>query len=256
MASMSLRPASRCGGIGSTLSIAGNSGEYGSILFGGSFSGDPGADFFLGYPEATGKGVSTGGSWHQFSWTYAGYFQDDWRVTPTLTLNLGLRYEAHTPWVELNNRQDNMNLQTGEVEYAGVDGNSRSLYNSVYGQNAFQPRIGFAWSPEYFKARWSFAEHTPSLPTWKGPVPTCAFHEIPLSPQRKLLLVYNSPTYTTQQGPGGSCPGRSIRGSCHVCLGQDRSACNGPAVEPYSTRRNHLIDIDSRLVTSVSMVRT
>ena len=34
----------------------GNSGGFGSILFAGGFSGDPGADFFLGYPEATGKG--------------------------------------------------------------------------------------------------------------------------------------------------------------------------------------------------------
>ncbi len=56
---------------------------------------------------------------------FGGYGQDDWRITPTLTLNLGLRYEAHTPWVELNNRQDNLNLVTGAIEYAGVDGNSR-----------------------------------------------------------------------------------------------------------------------------------
>ena len=53
----------------------GNTGQYGSILFGPSnvgnvdFVGDPGADFFLGYPEARGIGVSVGFVWHQFSWT-------------------------------------------------------------------------------------------------------------------------------------------------------------------------------------------
>ncbi len=184
----------------------GNSGAYGSILFGGSFSGDPGADFFLGYPEATGKGVSTGGSWHQFSWTYAGYFQDDWRVTPTLTLNLGLRYEAHTPWVELNNRQDNMNLQTGEVEYAGVDGNSRSLYNSVYGQNAFQPRIGFAWSPEYFKSRVVVRGAYTISSYLEGTGTNLRLPRNPPFTPAEVTAVYNSPTYTTQQGPGGASP--------------------------------------------------
>jgi hypothetical protein len=57
---------------------SGNSGEYGSILFGGAFTGDPASDFFTGYPGATGKGVSTGGTWHQFSTRFAGYGQDDW----------------------------------------------------------------------------------------------------------------------------------------------------------------------------------
>ena len=64
-----------------------------------------------------------------------------------MTLNLGLRYEAHTPWVELNNRQSNLDLITGALELAGQNGNSRALYNSVYGLPDFQPRFGFAWSP-------------------------------------------------------------------------------------------------------------
>ncbi len=39
----------------------------------------------------------------------------------------------------------NINMQTKQIEYAGVDGNSRALYNSVWTQ--FQPRIGFAYQP-------------------------------------------------------------------------------------------------------------
>jgi hypothetical protein len=192
---------------------SGNSGEYGSILFGGSFSGDAGADFFLGYPVATGKGVSSGGTWHQFSWTYGGYFQDDWRITPSLTLNLGMRYEAHTPWVELNNRQDNLDLVTGQVLYAGQNGNSRSLYNSVYGQNAFQPRLGFAWSPERFNSRMvvrgaytisSYLEGTgtnlrlPTNPPFQAP---------------EVTAQYSTPTWKTEQGPGGAVAGDPFAGA-------------------------------------------
>jgi hypothetical protein len=191
----------------------GNSGAYGSILFGGGFSGDPGADFFLGYPEATGKGVSSGGIWHQFSWTFAGYGQDDWRITPTLTLNLGLRYEAHTPWVELNNRQDNVNLVTGAIEYAGVNGNSRSLYNSVYGIQAFQPRFGFAWSPAFLQGKTVFRGAYTISSYLEGTGTNLRLPTNPPFTPTEVSAVYNTPSYTTQQGPGGSVPGDPFAGA-------------------------------------------
>ena len=185
---------------------SGNSGEFGCILFGGGFSGDPASDFFTGWPVATGKGVSTGGTWHQLAWRFGGYGMDDWRITPTLTLNLGLRYEATTPWVELNNRQDNLNLVTGAIEYAGVNGASRSLYNSVYGQPAFQPRVGFAWSPAWLHDKTvlrgaytisSFLEGTgTNLRLARNP---------PFTPT-EVTARYDSPTVQTQSGPGGAVP--------------------------------------------------
>lgn len=132
---------------------SGNNGEYGSIIFDGGFSGNAGSDFFLGYPSATGQGIPPSNRWHQRNWTFAGYAQDDWRVTANLTLNLGLRYEAHTPWWELNNRQSNFGLISGQLELAGVNGNSRALYNGTYGLPDFQPRIGFAWSPARYDGR-------------------------------------------------------------------------------------------------------
>lgn len=192
---------------------SGNSGEYGSILFGGSFSGDPGADFFLGYPEATGKGVSSGGVWHQFSWTFAGYAQDDWRVSPSLTLNLGLRYEAHTPWVELNNRQDNLDLVTGQIEYAGVDGNSRSLYNTVYGEPAFQPRFGFAYSPERLGGRAVIRGAYTISSYLEGTGTNLRLPRNPPFTPTEVTATYSSPTYMTQEGPGGSVPGDPFAGA-------------------------------------------
>jgi hypothetical protein len=109
-------------------------------------TGSGGADFFLGLPTAFGRGLSSG-SWTQTSNVFGVFGQDTWRVSDHLTLTLGLRYEFHTPWVEENNQQDNYNIQTGQVMYAGVDGNSRSLYRGSYGAKDLQPRIGFAYTP-------------------------------------------------------------------------------------------------------------
>lgn len=140
-----------------TAFYSGNSGSLGAIVFGPNFTasaptnpaqntGEGMADFYLGLPTAFGRGL-TGGSWEQTSNIIAGYAQDTWRLSDRLTVNFGLRYEAHTPWVEANNQQVNYNIQTGNIDYAGKDGASRALYNGVYGAKAFQPRLGFAWTP-------------------------------------------------------------------------------------------------------------
>ncbi len=145
---------------------SGNAGELGAMLYGngpgGNYSGngaggDPAADWALGLPEDAGRGTSSGG-WHQRDWLYAGFAQDDWRITDTLTLNLGLRYEARTPWTEINNRQVGVNILTGALEFpgntpvpagaVGTNGFSNGLYKATYGLPDFQPRIGFAWSPQ------------------------------------------------------------------------------------------------------------
>src|SRR5215469_16301469 len=135
---------------------AGNNGELGFMNFDGRFTasapgasgtGDGGADFFLGLNNAYGRGVSTGKTWEQTSNVIGIYAQDTWRVTDRLTLNLGLRYDVHTPWVETHDQQANYNIATGNVDLAGKNGASRALYRGFYGGRAFQPRIGFAWTP-------------------------------------------------------------------------------------------------------------
>jgi hypothetical protein len=151
---------------GITIFYSGNSGQLGGMVFGPNFTAsaptNPGkntgegmADFFLGLPTAFGRGLSSGG-WEQTSSVISGYGQDTWRVSDRLTLTLGLRYEAHTPWVETKNQQDNYNIQTGQIEFAAQNGNSRSLYNGVYGGKAFQPRLGFAWTPSRFSGHTVF----------------------------------------------------------------------------------------------------
>jgi Carboxypeptidase regulatory-like domain len=134
---------------------AGNNGQLGFLDFNGQFTssgisgsgGDGGADFVLGLNDSYGRGVSTGKTWQQSSNVFGFYAQDTWRFTDRLTLNLGLRYDAHSPWVEANNQQANYNIATGNIDLAGQNGASRGLYDGTWGGKDFQPRIGFAWTP-------------------------------------------------------------------------------------------------------------
>jgi hypothetical protein len=72
------------------------------------------------------------------------YFaQDDWKLTNRLTANIGARWTLHFPSVEKNNQGAVFNLQTQQLDYLGVDGNSRSARQLHYTNVA--PRIGLAY---------------------------------------------------------------------------------------------------------------
>ena len=68
------------------------------------------------------------------------YAQDDWRVTRTLTLNLGLRYDYNTVWSEQNGHIQNFDFATQSFLPAGAP-----AYNAP--THDFAPRVGFAWDP-------------------------------------------------------------------------------------------------------------
>jgi hypothetical protein len=121
-----------------------NNGESGSFGFGSTYSGSPETDFLLGLPTSVGVG-SAGADWGQRNNVFAGFVQDDWKLANRLTVNLGLRYETHTPFVEAHNREVNWDPQTGNLELPGQNGNSNALYNSYNGYGNYQPRIGFAY---------------------------------------------------------------------------------------------------------------
>jgi hypothetical protein len=133
---------------------AGNNGRTGLMAFNGQYTSGSGsngladADFFLGAPYRVARGVNTG-TWGHRKNIVGAYFQDDWRATDTLTLNLGVRWEYHTPLYEVNDRQSNFEPFTGKLLMAGQDGNSRALYNGYW--KDFQPRIGFAWTPGFLE---------------------------------------------------------------------------------------------------------
>jgi hypothetical protein len=73
-------------------------------------------------------------------WLYAGYAQDDWRITPRVTLNLGFRYELQGVPKEAKNLFGNFEPSVG---FEQVGKNISSIYNGDH--KNFSPRLGVAW---------------------------------------------------------------------------------------------------------------
>ncbi len=127
--------------------VVGNNGIYsftgaataqyinGSLTANPAAQGNAFADLLLGYPLSA--NASTGTSVGAFRETQvAGYLQDDWRVSPNLTVNLGIRYDFDNPPIDKNGHSALFNVPEGKP----VPG----TWNTNYGD--WGPRVGFAYS--------------------------------------------------------------------------------------------------------------
>jgi hypothetical protein len=133
-----------------------SSGGPGEFKFDGNFTanvvnnaaakntGVPWASFVLGLPTTVVRDlVNTFPDVRRYMSGF--YVQDDVRVRKNLTINIGLRYELFTLACEHFNRQTNLNLSTGLLDFA-QDADCaphQNLFNK-----GFAPRVGFAWSPD------------------------------------------------------------------------------------------------------------
>jgi outer membrane receptor protein involved in Fe transport len=84
---------------------------------------------------------------------YGGFVQDDWKVRPNLTLNIGLRYEYFAPLHEANGTLSNLTFGPNGLIDSVVKPTS-NLYHTD--RNNFAPRFGFAWSPAWFAGKGVF----------------------------------------------------------------------------------------------------
>jgi len=122
-------------------------GTFGNFtgLSSASVPGNTEADFLLGIPglaihDQTYDGSVTGRRWK----IYRPFVEDNWRVTPSLTLNLGLAWDMTTPTTEEHNRLANYIPATGDLLIAGQNGVSNSAGVQM-DLTALEPRVGAAW---------------------------------------------------------------------------------------------------------------
>jgi hypothetical protein len=124
----------------------------GSIAFDGSItnhgaSGNANtgiADFLLGKIKTTNYEQAQPPTGRR-NYNFGVFAQDDWKVTPKLTLNLGIRYEYESPLTIATNIYSRFNPSTGQLLAAGLNGVSRSL-NISTPKGDVSPRIGLAYA--------------------------------------------------------------------------------------------------------------
>ena len=118
-------------------------------------TGDSAADILLGQAglgihDQTFRGATTGRRWK----LYRPYVQDDWRVSHSLTLNLGFAWAFTTPITEAQNRQANFDFASGKLYVAGNSPLTAACSLCIASgpdvgiqldKTAIEPRFGFAW---------------------------------------------------------------------------------------------------------------
>lgn len=153
---------------GNLFGSAGFSARFTSLGPGGipvAGQGHPYADYLLGIPTSVARAFAPQPI-NRFRWQTDFFVLDDFKVTPKLTLNLGVRYQLRAPWQEKSERLAMFDVDTGQIivpdgalnkvsplfpkAYVGVAGaNSVGLPSTLMkaDTNNFAPRLGVAWRP-------------------------------------------------------------------------------------------------------------
>ena len=140
----------------------------GRPTFLGRFTQEPFADFLMGYAQSSRRQLDAAGPYHPVS-NYSAFVQDDFKVTSTLTLNVGLRYDLMKPPREKFGAWSSFVPSLGKIVIAGRGiipdfdarvGASGVAENVILAsaaglpgtpvrpdRNDIAPRFGFAWRP-------------------------------------------------------------------------------------------------------------
>src|SRR5215468_11022869 len=119
----------------------------GSFTFDGTYTGSALADFMLGYVRNANINPAHT-STDLWNWWQSYYFNDDWKLTPRLTVNLGLRYDYFQPYKQVDDKF--VNIELNGMIVAGPTTPQTSRYGRgliAPDRNDWAPRVGFAYRP-------------------------------------------------------------------------------------------------------------
>jgi len=122
---------------------AGNFFGKGAYIFVPLFTGNAFADFMTGRATVIQQDLTPGTTGIR-GIDYGFYFQDDFKVSSRLTLNMGLRYDLYPGYLEVNDRISDLDVQSGVVLLAGKNGAPRRFVETD--KNNWAPRFGFAYA--------------------------------------------------------------------------------------------------------------
>ncbi|HEX4951428.1 MAG TPA: TonB-dependent receptor [Blastocatellia bacterium] len=222
------------------------------------------ASFLLGLP--TGGSITIPADYAEQSTTTGVFIHDDWRVSPKLTLNIGLRYEVEGALTERFNKSVrgfdlfanqpmeaavkanlartpvpgvdiNQFFVRGGLTFAGVNGEPRGLYKTP--RNNYMPRFGFAYKlTEKTVVRGGYGIFYGFLGQRRGDVNQIGFStvvplNITLNNGLTFLETLNNPFETYRNGLPAA-PGASL--GAQTFLGQGISFFNPRPLSPYNQR--------------------
>jgi hypothetical protein len=123
----------------------------GTYVFTGLYSGSDLADFLLGMPQQATVAFGAGNVVFSAPHTSA-FVQDDWRISSTVTLNAGVRYEHQAPFTEQQNRLATIDFDPALTNAAVVLAGETGPYSGEFPDtivkgdfNNVAPRVGAAW---------------------------------------------------------------------------------------------------------------
>ena len=140
-------------------------------------------------------------SWLPRSNIHSFYFQDDWKLTPRLTLNIGVRYSNEAPFSTKNARMSNFD-PNGVDDLTGRKGAIIHPTGSLWNRdnNNFNPRLGLAWHPwQRWVFRGGIGMYTVDM---KFPQQRGQYDEYVATANQQALPGDPTPVYRISQGPG------------------------------------------------------